>query len=70
MVSMSNMKYNAITQAEIEIIEKIPIPKDWIPQDARVEIEAKKATGYYTTGDVWAGLYSFFWQRDRLSWNH
>jgi len=28
MVSMSNMKYNAITQAEIEIIEKIPIPKD------------------------------------------
>ncbi|MBD2681967.1 MULTISPECIES: GTP cyclohydrolase II [Nostoc] len=52
MVSMSNMKYNAITQAGIEIVERIPIPEDLIPQDARVEIEAKKAAGYYTTGDV------------------
>ncbi|BAY30496.1 hypothetical protein NIES2107_23410 [Nostoc carneum NIES-2107] len=52
MVSMSNMKYNAITQAGIEIVERVPIPEDLIPQDARVEIEAKKAAGYYTTGDV------------------
>jgi GTP cyclohydrolase II len=52
MVSMSNMKYNAIIQAGIEIVERIPIPDDLIPQDARVEIEAKKAAGYYTTGDV------------------
>ncbi|MDZ8081186.1 MAG: GTP cyclohydrolase II [Nostoc sp. SerVER01] len=52
MVSMSNMKYNAITQAGIEIVERIPIPEDLIPQDARVEIEAKKAAGYYTIGDV------------------
>lgn len=52
MVSMSNMKYNAITQAGIEIVKRIPIPEDLIPQDARVEIEAKKAAGYYTTGDV------------------
>ncbi|MFN6562611.1 MAG: GTP cyclohydrolase II [Nostoc sp. ChiSLP01] len=52
MVSMSNMKYNAITQAGIEIVERIPIPEHLIPQDARVEIEAKKAAGYYTTGDV------------------
>ena len=52
MVSMSNMKFNAITQAGIEIVERVPIPEDLIPQDARVEIEAKKAAGYYTTGDV------------------
>jgi GTP cyclohydrolase II len=52
MVSMSNMKYNAITQSGIEIVERIPIPEELIPQDARVEIEAKKAAGYYTTGEV------------------
>ncbi|WP_193196458.1 GTP cyclohydrolase II [Nostoc sp. MG11] len=52
MISMSNIKYNAITEAGIEIVERIPIPEDLIPQDARVEIEAKKAAGYYTTGDV------------------
>ncbi len=52
MVSMSNMKYNAITTAGIEIVERIPIPEELVPQDARVEIEAKKAAGYYTTGKV------------------
>lgn len=52
MVSMSNMKYNAIIQAGIEIVERIALPEDLIPEDARVEIEAKKAAGYYTTGDV------------------
>lgn len=52
MVSMSNMKFNAITEAGIEIVERIPIPEELIPQDAKVEIEAKKAAGYYTTGDV------------------
>ncbi len=52
MVSMSNMKYNAITAAGIEIVKRIPIPEELVPQDAKVEIEAKKAAGYYTTGDV------------------
>ncbi|MBW4641654.1 MAG: GTP cyclohydrolase II [Goleter apudmare HA4340-LM2] len=52
MVSMSNMKYDAITGSGIEIGERIPIPEDLIPDDARVEIEAKKAAGYYTTGEV------------------
>ncbi len=52
MVSMSNIKYNAITESGIEIVERVPIPEDLIPQDARVEIEAKKAAGYYTTGDI------------------
>lgn len=52
MVSMSNMKYNAIVQSGIEIVERIPIPEELIPEDARVEMEAKKAAGYYTTGEV------------------
>ncbi len=52
MVSMSNMKFDAITQSGIEIVERIAIPEDLIPLDARVEIEAKKAAGYFTTGDV------------------
>jgi GTP cyclohydrolase II len=48
LISMSNMKYNAIVQSGIEVIERVPIPEDLIPADARVEIEAKKAAGYYT----------------------
>lgn len=51
-ISMSNMKYNAIAQAGIEVVERVPIPEDLIPADAKVEIEAKKAAGYYTEGDV------------------
>jgi GTP cyclohydrolase II len=49
-VSMSDMKYNAITKSGISITHRIPIPDELIPQDARVEMEAKKAAGYYTDG--------------------
>ena len=52
MVSMSNLKYDAITQSGIEIVERVAIPEELIPPDARVEIEAKKAAGYYTPGEV------------------
>jgi len=47
-VSMSDMKYDAITGSGIEIGERVAIPDDLIPADARVEMEAKKAAGYYT----------------------
>ena len=47
-VSMSNMKYDAIVGSGIEIVERIPIPDGLIPDDANVEMEAKKAAGYYT----------------------
>ncbi|MEM6761669.1 MAG: GTP cyclohydrolase II [Pseudomonadota bacterium] len=47
-VSMSNMKYDAITRSGIEIGERVSIPDDLIPADAMVEIEAKKAAGYYS----------------------
>jgi GTP cyclohydrolase II len=47
-VSMSDMKYNAITNSGIEIVKRIPIPDYLIPEDAMVEIAAKQAAGYYT----------------------
>jgi GTP cyclohydrolase II len=55
LVSMSNMKYNAITHAGIEVVQRIPIPPELIPADAQVEIEAKKASGYYSEGNVLIG---------------
>ncbi|MEM8604555.1 MAG: GTP cyclohydrolase II [Cyanobacteria bacterium P01_H01_bin.121] len=51
-VSMSNLKYDAVTQSGIEVVERISIPEELIPADARVEIDAKKAAGYYTEGEV------------------
>ncbi|MBD2088721.1 GTP cyclohydrolase II [Microcoleus sp. FACHB-1515] len=51
-ISMSDMKYGAIVNSGIEIIDRVPIPDELIPADARVEIEAKKAAGYYTDGVV------------------
>ena len=47
-VSMSDAKHDAITRQEIEIVERVPIPNDLVPLDARVEIEAKKAAGYFS----------------------
>jgi GTP cyclohydrolase II len=55
LVSMSNMKYNAITHAGIEVVERIPIPPELVPADAQVEIEAKKAAGYYSEDGVLSG---------------
>jgi GTP cyclohydrolase II len=46
-VSMSDMKYDAITRQGIEIARRIPIPEELVPGDAHVEIEAKKSAGYY-----------------------
>jgi GTP cyclohydrolase II len=51
-VSMSNMKYDAIVKAGIEIVRRIPLPDELIPEDARVEMDAKKAAGYFTEGEV------------------
>jgi GTP cyclohydrolase II len=47
-VSMSNMKHGALTAQGIEVVEQVPIPQELIPADARVEIEAKRAAGYYS----------------------
>ncbi len=47
-VSMSNMKYDPIVSTGIEIVERVPIPPELVPPDAAVEIEAKKAAGYFS----------------------
>jgi GTP cyclohydrolase II len=54
-VSMSDMKHDAITGSGIEILERVPIPEGLIPKDAQVEMEAKKAAGYFTPGQVKTG---------------
>lgn len=50
--SMSNMKYDAIVKSGIEVVNRISIPAELVPEDAQVEIEAKKAAGYFTAGPV------------------
>ncbi|EDN09746.1 hypothetical protein HCAG_06913 [Histoplasma mississippiense (nom. inval.)] len=52
MLSMSNMKHDAIVEQGIPIHERVPIPDDLIPEDSRVEIDAKIHAGYFTTGKI------------------
>jgi len=47
--SMSNMKHDALTAQGIEVVERVPIPDELIPADASVEMDAKKAAGYFST---------------------
>ncbi|KTD64555.1 GTP cyclohydrolase II [Legionella spiritensis] len=47
-VSMSNMKYDAILKSGVEIVERVKIPDELIPKDAHVEMDAKRAAGYYS----------------------
>ena len=48
LVSMSNLKYAPIVASGIEVVERVPIPQALIPPDARVEMDAKMAAGYFT----------------------
>jgi GTP cyclohydrolase II len=50
--SMSNMKSGALQAQGIEIGEQVPIPDELIPPDARVEMDAKRAAGYFAPGFV------------------
>ena len=52
LVSMSNDKYDAITGSGIAVDERVKIPDGLVPADAKVEIEAKIAAGYFTDGSV------------------
>jgi GTP cyclohydrolase II len=52
LVSMSNMKYDAIVASGIDVGERVRIPDDLVPADARVEIDAKVAAGYFTDARV------------------
>jgi GTP cyclohydrolase II len=51
-VSMSNMKHDALVRSGIEIGERVQIPAELIPDDAKVEMEAKRAAGYWTGGEA------------------
>ncbi|KAG9247890.1 GTP cyclohydrolase-like protein II [Calycina marina] len=50
MLSMSNMKHDAIVSQGIPIHERVELPESWIPADSRVEIDAKITAGYFTKG--------------------
>lgn len=54
-VSMSDMKHAAIVRQGIDIVQRLPLPDDLIPGDARVEMDAKKAAGYFSHDAVPAG---------------
>jgi len=51
-VSMSDMKYDALVSQGIEIVERVAIPDELVPHDAHVEIDAKRAAGYYSPEPV------------------
>ncbi|GAA5945701.1 hypothetical protein JCM1841_003592 [Sporobolomyces salmonicolor] len=52
MISMSDMKHDAIVNSGIPIKRRYEIPEDLIPPDSRVEIDAKIAAGYFSTTQV------------------
>jgi len=47
-VSMSDMKHDALVSQGIDIVERIALPDALVPPDAHVEIDAKRAAGYYS----------------------
>ncbi|MBV8133161.1 MAG: GTP cyclohydrolase II [Alphaproteobacteria bacterium] len=47
-VSMSNVKRDALEAQGINVVEQLAIPDRLVPLDAAVEIEAKKASGYFS----------------------
>jgi GTP cyclohydrolase II len=52
LVSMSNLKFDAIVGSGIAVDERIPIPDGLIPEDAQVEMQAKRAAGYFSEAAV------------------
>jgi GTP cyclohydrolase II len=47
-VSMSDMKFEPLVASGITVAKRVEIPEGLIPADARVEMDAKKAAGYFT----------------------
>lgn len=47
LLSMSSDKYDAITAAGIEVMQRVPLPSSYVPKGAAVEITAKIAAGYH-----------------------
>ncbi len=51
-VSMSNLKHDAVVASGISVGERVRIPRELVPPDAAVEMDAKVAAGYYTDSIV------------------
>jgi GTP cyclohydrolase II len=47
-VSMSDLKFGPLVESGIKVLKRVEIPEGLIPADARVEMDAKKAAGYFT----------------------
>ena len=47
-VSMSDMKFEPLVKSGIEVLERVEIPPGLIPPEANVEMDAKRAAGYFT----------------------
>lgn len=47
LLSMSSDKYDAITGAGIEVMQRVALPSSYVPAGATVEITAKIASGYH-----------------------
>mmetsp|Transcript_21455 Transcript_21455/g.33242 ORF Transcript_21455/g.33242 Transcript_21455/m.33242 type:complete len:92 (-) Transcript_21455:113-388(-) len=54
-ISMSDMKYNAIVNTGITIVNRVEIPRELVPEDAQVEITAKVFHGY-NAGKTYEGI--------------
>ncbi|KAK1923303.1 putative cyclohydrolase [Papiliotrema laurentii] len=48
LISMSNLKYDAIIASGITVQNRYEIPEELIPADSRVEIDAKIQSGYFS----------------------
>jgi GTP cyclohydrolase II len=48
LLSMSSEKYDAITAAGIQVMQRVSIPDSYIPKNAHIEINAKIAAGYHS----------------------
>jgi hypothetical protein len=45
---MSDLKFAPLIESGITVARRVEIPEGLIPADARVEMDAKKAAGYFT----------------------
>ena len=51
-VSMSNMKFDALARQGIDVVERVEIPPGLVPDDASVEMDAKRAAGYFSVETI------------------
>jgi GTP cyclohydrolase II len=52
LISMSNLKYDAIVGSGVEVVNRYEIPEELIPADSRVEIDAKVCFGDMSDADL------------------